>query len=226
MTAATTPGLVARIRSRQSGHPTGLLGRIFGRVMVKDTAEANDRALALLDLPGPRTVLEVGFGQGRTAAILLDAGHRILGADASHTMVNQATARNRSACREGRAVFQLSDGTAIPFADQLADAAFTAHTIYFMPDPRATLAEVARDLRPGGTVVIACRTADDPRPAWMDPAVYRIPTAEQITTMLNAAGFTRAEHRCVDTARHPLHLFAAHLPKPVQSSTPGTGFVQ
>ena len=31
--------------------------------MVKHTADANDRALALLDLTSPRTVLEVGFGQ-------------------------------------------------------------------------------------------------------------------------------------------------------------------
>ena len=93
MTAVTTsrPELIARIRSRQSGHPNGLLGRIFGRAMVKDTAEANDRALALLDLTEPRTVLEVGFGQGRTAAVLLDAGHHVFGADPSQTMVNQAT---------------------------------------------------------------------------------------------------------------------------------------
>ncbi len=64
--------------------------------MVKDTADANDRALALLDLTAPRTVLEVGFGQGRTAAVLLDAGHRVIGVDPSTTMVKQATARNRS----------------------------------------------------------------------------------------------------------------------------------
>ena len=70
---AARPGSMARFRSRQSGHPTGLVGRIFGRAMVKDTADANDRALAVLDLTAPSTVLEVGFGQGRTVAVLLDA---------------------------------------------------------------------------------------------------------------------------------------------------------
>jgi SAM-dependent methyltransferase len=151
MTAATSPpGLIARIRSRQSGHPTGLVGRIFGRAMVKDTADANDRALELLDLTGPRTVLEVGFGQGRTAAVLLGAGHHVLGADPSLTMVNQATARNRDACREGRADLRHSDGITIPFPAGAADAAFTVHTIYFMPDPAWTFADIARVLRPGG----------------------------------------------------------------------------
>jgi arsenite methyltransferase len=207
------PGVVARFRSRQSGHPSGLVGRIFGRAMVKDTAEANDRALALLDLAAPRTVLEVGFGQGRTAAILLAAGHRVVGVDPSTTMVNQATARNRTACRDGRANLRHSDGITIPFPDHTADVAFSVHTVYFLPDPTATFAEIARVLRPGGTLVLACRTSDTASPAWMDPAIYRIPTADQLTTMLTTAGFTRVDHHTVDTTGHELHLFAAHLPK-------------
>jgi len=208
---AARPGAFARFRSRQSGHPTGLVGRIFGRAMVKDTAEANDRALALLDLTSLRTVLEVGFGQGRTAAVLLDAGHHVIGVDPSATMVKQASARNRTACRDGRADLRHSDGTTIPFANGAADAAFTVHTVYFMPDPARTIAEIARVLRPGGILVIACRTGDTPLPAWMDPAVYRIPTATQLTTMLADAGFERVDHRIADTSGHELHLFAAHL---------------
>ena len=66
-TIQTRPGFVGRLRSRQSGLPTGLLGRIFGRAMEGATADSNDRALAMLDLSQPRTVLDVGFGQGRTA---------------------------------------------------------------------------------------------------------------------------------------------------------------
>lgn len=208
---AARPGAIARFRSRQSGHPTGLVGRIFGRAMVKDTAEANDRALALLDLTSLRTVLEIGFGQGRTAAVLLEAGHHVIGVDPSATMVKQASARNRTACRDGRADLRRSDGTTIPFADGAADAAFTVHTVYFMPDPAGTIAEIARVLRPGGSLVIACRTSDTPLPAWMDPAVYRIPTATQLTTMLADAGFECVDHRIADTSGHELHLFAAHL---------------
>ena len=51
------PGAIARLRSRQSGLPTGLLGRFFGRAMESATAPANNRALAALDLSEPRTVL-------------------------------------------------------------------------------------------------------------------------------------------------------------------------
>ncbi len=205
------PGLVGRLRSRQAGHPSGLLGRIVGRLMVKDTAGTNDRALAKLDLTKPRTILDVGFGQGRAAAVLVRGGHRVLGVDSSATMVSQATARNRAACRDGRAVLHHGDGITIPFPDDSADAAITAHTIYFMPDPAATIADIARVLRPGGTLAIACRTSDTPPPAWMDPEVYRIPTAAEVTDMLHAARFSHIEHERGDTSNHDIHLFVARL---------------
>jgi SAM-dependent methyltransferase len=208
---AARPGAIARFRSRQSGHPTGLAGRIFGRAMVKDTADANDRALALLDLTAPRTVLEIGFGQGRTAAILLDAGHHVIGVDPSATMVKQATGRNRTACRDGRADLRHSDGTTIPFPASAADVAFSVHTVSFMPDPKETFADIARVLRAAGTLVLACRTSDTPVPTWMDPDIYRIPTAAHLTSMLTAAGFDRVDHHTVHTAGYQLHLFAAHL---------------
>jgi ubiquinone/menaquinone biosynthesis C-methylase UbiE len=176
------------------------------------TADSNDRALAMLDLSNTRTVLDVGFGQGRTVAVLVRGGHRVIGVDASQTMVKQATARNRAACRDGRATLRLGDGITIPFADDTADAAITAHTIYFLPDPEATLAEIARVLRPGGTLAIACRTSDTPAPAWIDPNVYRIPSAAQVTDLLHAAGFNEIEHRPGDTSNRDIHRFAARLP--------------
>jgi SAM-dependent methyltransferase len=205
------PGFVGRLRSRQAGHPSGLLGRIVGRLMVKDTAGANDRSLAELDLTKPRTILDVGFGQGRTAAVLVRAGHRVLGVDPSSTMVAQATARNRAACRDGRAVLHHGDGITVPFPDDSADAAITAHTVYFMPDPAATIADIARVLRPGGTLVIACRTSDDDTPAWIDPDIYRIRSADEITAMLRAAGFDRVVHEPGQPGTHFIHLFVARL---------------
>lgn len=180
--------------------------------MEGTTADHNDQALALLDLNRPRTVLDVGFGQGRTAAVLVGEGHRVLGVDASPTMVRQATARNRAACRDDRATLRHGDGITIPFPDDSADDAITVHTVYFMPDPAATFVDIARVLRPGGTLVVACRTSDTPTPAWMDPDIYRVPTADHIRSMLVNAGFVQVEHHTSQAADHELHLFAARLP--------------
>ena len=143
-------------------------------------------------------------------AVLIDAGHRVLGVDASATMVRQATARNRAATRDGRADLRHGDGITIPFPDHSADAAFTVPTTYFMPAPTATLTDIARVLRTGGRLVIACRTSDTPPPAWMDPHVYRIPTATHITAMLHTAGFGQIEHRPGDASNLGTHLFTGH----------------
>jgi ubiquinone/menaquinone biosynthesis C-methylase UbiE len=210
-TETARPGFVGRLRSRQAGLPSGLLGRLVGRLMVKDTADTNDRALAKLDLTHPRTILDVGFGQGRTVAVLVRAGHRALGVDPSPTMVKQATARNRAACRDGRATLRQGDGITVPFPDDSADGAITAHTIYFMPDPAATIADIARVLRPGGTLVIACRTSDDATPAWIDLHIYRIRSADEITEMLRVAGFDTVDHEPGDAGTHAIHLFVARL---------------
>ena len=124
-------------------------------------------------------------------------------------MVKQATARNRAACRDGRATLRHSDGITIPFPHTSADAVLTAHTIYFMPDPTATLADIARVLKPNGSLAVACRTSDTTTPAWMDPDVYRIPSAAEVVAMLHATGFDHVEHHPGDSSNHDIHLFLA-----------------
>ena len=127
---------------------------------------------------------------------------------------NEATARNRAACRDGRATLRHGDGVTVPFPDDSAEAAITAHTIYFMPDPATTLADIARVLKPGGTLAIACRTSDTATPPWMDPDVYRIPSAADIIAALHDAGFHPIEHESGDGSNHGVHLFVARLPAP------------
>jgi arsenite methyltransferase len=212
MTTQTKHGLVNRIRSQQAGHPSGPLGRLIGKLMIKSTSASNDRALELLDLKESQTVLEVGFGQGRTTEIVLNQGHRVLGIEVSVTMLRQATARNRKACRDGRAKLVTGGGKLIPFDENTADAAFSAHTIYFMDDPQLTLAEIVRVLRPGARFVLASRTGDIEMPAWMDPNIYRIPTSAAIVDMFTAAGFVKVVRHDDEDPEHVVHWFAGVVP--------------
>ena len=80
-----------------------------------------------------------------------------------------------------------------------------------MPDPAATLSDIARVLRGGGPLVIACRTSDDATPRWMDPEIYHIRSADEIATLLRAASFAHINHHPGDTSNHATHLFVARL---------------
>ena len=68
------PGAWARFRSRQSGCPSGPIGRLFGRLMVPTTAPANDAAIdaRLEQIPGA-TDLTKGVLQANTSVAYLAA---------------------------------------------------------------------------------------------------------------------------------------------------------
>lgn len=81
-----------------------------------------------------------------------------------------------------------------------------------MPDLTATLTDLARVVRPGGLLILACRTSDTPVPSWMDPAVYHVLTASDLIDRLSDAGFESVDHQVVDSSGpESLHLFAARV---------------
>ena len=61
-----------------------------------------------------------------------------------------AFARTRPAARVAQ--FRQGDAMALPFPDDRFDAAVMALVIFFVPDPAKGVAEMARVVRPGGTV--------------------------------------------------------------------------
>ena len=94
-------------------------------------------------------VLDVATGTGLVAERLLAAGHPVVGLDQSADML--AVARNRLSGR-----MELVEGSAdeLPFADEeFAHLTFT-YLLRYVDDPAATLRELARVVRPGGTIAM------------------------------------------------------------------------
>ncbi|MBI4172315.1 MAG: class I SAM-dependent methyltransferase [Actinobacteria bacterium] len=95
------------------------------------------------------TVLDVATGTGAVARELVRAhGCRVVGLDQSPEML--AEARRRSAgveYVEGRA-------ERLPFADASFDHLTFTYLLRYVDDPGATLKELARVVRPGGTVAM------------------------------------------------------------------------
>jgi len=105
------------------------------------------RALA----PGPgERVLDVATGTGMVAAELLRrCDCTVVGIDQSPEML--AAARERFSSSNGSRV-QLIEGQAeaLPFPDGSFDAVTFTYLLRYVEDPRATVGELARVLRPGG----------------------------------------------------------------------------
>jgi demethylmenaquinone methyltransferase/2-methoxy-6-polyprenyl-1,4-benzoquinol methylase len=105
-------------------------------------------------VPGSGTVLDIATGTGlvaRCLAATTSAG-RIVGLDQSAPMVRQAV---RDVARAGlghRISFVLGDGQRLPFADGTFDAATFTYLARYVDDLGATLGEIARVLKPGGSM--------------------------------------------------------------------------
>ena len=94
--------------------------------------------------------LDVGCGNGAFTESLVErcAPTSVHGIDPSEAQL--AFARTRPAAR--LAQFRAGDAMALPFADDAFDAAVMPLVIFFVPEPKKGVAEMARVVRAGGSV--------------------------------------------------------------------------
>lgn len=177
--------------ARQSSNPSGTLGRVIAWIMARETAELNEQAVRLLCMRPSDSVLEVGFGHGRTVeriAAALTEGC-VAGIDVSEAMTRMAIHRNRRAVSEGRVDLRTGDGASLPFDDGRFDRALSVHTLYFWRDPLACLCEIRRVLRPGAHFVLGFNRRGTPRSDSFPAEVYTLYDDDQIRGVLTEAGF-------------------------------------
>jgi demethylmenaquinone methyltransferase / 2-methoxy-6-polyprenyl-1,4-benzoquinol methylase len=114
-------------------------------------------------------VLDVATGTGLVAAELVRAhGCRVVGVDQSEPML--AVARERLAAAPDladRVELRRAEAERLPFADGEFDALTFTYLLRYVDDPGATLRELARVVRPGGTV--AALEFGVPDPPWRAP---------------------------------------------------------
>lgn len=103
----------------------------------------------LPDLPGAR-VLEVGIGGGDNVPFL-PAGWEVHGVDIARTRLEKCLVRFPTMAER----LAWAEGERLPYEDRSFDACFTVGGFNYFGDHTATLHEMARATRPGGTIVVA-----------------------------------------------------------------------
>lgn len=198
--------------SRQAAHPHGLGGRLIGRLWVRETTTVNDAAVEQLAPAPGESILEIGFGPGRTVGLLADRSASVTGVDVSEEMLRLATRRNATLIDAQRVALSVNDGTRLPFEDDSVDGVLSVHNIYFWPEPETTINEIARVLRPGGRVLLVFRGAEHPLPGRLDRSVYRAVTTRDAIGWLAAAGFGDVAHRPPDGGPSEIAFLTGILP--------------
>jgi demethylmenaquinone methyltransferase/2-methoxy-6-polyprenyl-1,4-benzoquinol methylase len=130
----------------------------------------------------PRTVLDVATGTAGVALMLARrTGAQVTGVDLTEEMLRRGLARVTDA-GEPRPRLAVARAEELPFRDATFDALTFTYLLRYVADPRATLRELARVVRPGGTLA-SLEFAVPPAPVWL-PA-WRVYTR----AVLPAAGF-------------------------------------
>jgi demethylmenaquinone methyltransferase/2-methoxy-6-polyprenyl-1,4-benzoquinol methylase len=96
-----------------------------------------------LDLPPGSRVLDVAAGTGLITSLLEARGYEVLPLDISREML-------KSADQRGSTVLATAD--ALPFRDETFDGLTFGYLLRYVTEPRETLRELGRVMRPGGSI--------------------------------------------------------------------------
>jgi SAM-dependent methyltransferase len=119
----------------------------------------DDVALAAIAEARPRSLLEVGCGQGQLARRIADElGAEVVAVDQSARMVELARGLGIDA--------RVADAHALPFDDGAFDCALAHFVLFHLSELDRGLAELSRVLRPGGRLVASTNARDHLREVW------------------------------------------------------------
>jgi demethylmenaquinone methyltransferase/2-methoxy-6-polyprenyl-1,4-benzoquinol methylase len=101
----------------------------------------------------PGLVLDVATGPAGVALQCADrTGARVVGIDLTLAMLRRAQGNLDRRGMDGRICLAAGRGEQLPFPDAAFDALTFSYLLRYVEDPRATLAELARVVKPGGSV--------------------------------------------------------------------------
>ena len=176
-------------------------------VAARQDARAAELAEGVRDFVQPRgdeRSLDAGTGAGALALALAPQVAEIVGVDVEPELL--AHARDRA---PANASFVEADATALPFEDASFDLAGTMRTLHHVTRPELVVSELARVVRPGGTILIVDQLAPaDPAEAAAverfekarDPDHARLLTDEELCGLFarNALALVRDRYEVED----------------------------
>lgn len=140
----------------------------------------------LTEVPEP-FILDVATGTGRLPFVVASqpefTGH-IIAVDISHGMLKQAA--KKIAPHQSRVELMKYDSFPLPFPDETFDVVSCVEALELIGEKQAAIQELARVLRPGGTLLTSRGTEESGR------GIVVI-SAEMLTSLLKTSGFEDIE---------------------------------
>jgi ubiquinone/menaquinone biosynthesis C-methylase UbiE len=187
--------------TRQAGH--------FAAAAAVTRRDLVQRFVDAVPADGASAVLDVACGPGIITAALAPLVREIVALDLTQEMLAKA----RQRCAEAgltNVIFRDGDATALPFSDGGFDAVVTRLSVHHFQQPQRPLAEMARVLKPGGTLVLAdVISSEVPQESALhnaieilrDPSHVRMLPVSELSALIEGAGLAIRHQDTWDEAR-------------------------
>jgi ubiquinone/menaquinone biosynthesis C-methylase UbiE len=184
--------------------PSGFMGRVFGKLMEWTNIGAYRKAIEILNPAPNERFLEIGFGTGLFAEMLLlnSSENFVAGVDPTLTMVETAIDRLSNRGLQDRSDLREGTDESLPWNDNQFDAIIAIHCFQFWKNPDRSIAEIGRVLRPERRIVIVFRDHASNPPTWLPNPISR--TGQEIelaASLLRQHGYTPVEHASAGRSR-------------------------
>jgi ubiquinone/menaquinone biosynthesis C-methylase UbiE len=180
--------------AQQFRRPSGMFGFYACNYMLKNNRQKIEWTVKLCDIREDSVVLEIGFGPGIGIEIASSSASKgkVYGLDFSRSMLRRASAHNRRLIKSGKVDLQFGSAASIPFPDNFFDRIFAVNVVYFWPEPRLELMEMARVLKPGGkaALYLTDRLSMDTT-GFTNTGVFKKYTAEEFLPILQTGLFAK-----------------------------------
>lgn len=158
--------------------------------------KATEHAIAKMSLSAADHVLDVGCGLGGAARyVAAELGCSVAGIDLTPEFIDVAKTLTARLGLDGQVRLEAASALAMPFEDGVFDAAYSFHVAMNIPNRAGLYREIARVMRPAGTLCIydIMKTGPGeivfPMPWAETPETSHLTSLEETQELLEEAGF-------------------------------------
>lgn len=140
----------------QLSHPKGKNGTATAKSMNVANDNMIRNVINQIDIFDDINILEIGPGNGLHIKYVFEKKPNLnyTGIDISELMIHEATDLNSELIKNGKAIFELTNGEIIEKENNFFNAIFTVNTLYFWKNPKEYLQELYRVLKNEGQLIL------------------------------------------------------------------------